>query len=181
MRRPPDPLRLEISGVTGSEHIPYVRRNLTRAHAILNPAALREMALALVGNRKMAELHQQFMGIAGPTDVLTFESEHDARGRPTAGEVAVCVPYARRQAQRHRTGLRNELLLYALHGMLHLCGYDDRTARDFSRMHRREDQILTALGIGPVFAPTPRPRLAAPATGRPQRRRPANAKRRVRP
>ena len=49
------------------------------------------------------------------------------------------------------------LLLYALHGMLHLCGFDDRTAAGFKRMHGTEDRILTRLGVGPVFAPAGKP------------------------
>jgi probable rRNA maturation factor len=92
------------------------------------------------------------MGIPGPTDVLTFPLEADAGGRVTGGEVVVCVPEARRRAREHRTRLEHELLLYALHGMLHLCGYDDRTQRAYAKMHRTEDQILKKLGIGPVFA-----------------------------
>jgi probable rRNA maturation factor len=99
----------------------------------------------------MSKLHAQFMGIEGPTDVLTFPLEDDARGRVTAGEVVVCVPEARRRAKDHKERPERELLLYALHGMLHLSGYDDRTAADFRRMHRTEDKILTQLGIGPVF------------------------------
>jgi hypothetical protein len=47
--------------------------------------------------------------------------------------------------------VRDELLLYAVHGMLHLCGYDDRTDRDFAAMHRREDHILSRLGVGAIF------------------------------
>ena len=46
---------------------------------------------------------------------------------------------------------RDEVLLYALHGVLHLCGYDDRTDRDFAAMHRREDEILERLGVGAIF------------------------------
>jgi hypothetical protein len=53
--------------------------------------------------------------------------------------------------------------------MLHLLGYDDRTDRDFARMHGTEDAILTALGFGPVFA-APK---SAPAEGS---RRPAAAR-----
>jgi probable rRNA maturation factor len=97
-------------------------------------------------------LHEEFMGVAGPTDVLTFELDHDARGRVVAGEVVVCVPYARREARRRGVAVEKELLLYALHGMLHLCGFDDRTDRDFAIMHRREDEILKKLGVGAVFA-----------------------------
>ncbi len=116
---------------------------------------LAELSLALVNDLRMSQLHQRFMNISGPTDVLTFELERDRRGRVTAGEVVVCVPEARRQAKARGTELRMELLLYALHGVLHLCGFDDRTDRGFRNMHRREDDILTALGFAPVFAPPP--------------------------
>ena len=118
----------------------------------------------------MADLHQRFMGIPGPTDVLTFELDHDARGRTVAGEVVVCVPYALRQARRRRIAPRDELLLYALHGMLHLGGYDDRTPADFARMHRREDQILGADGRRPRLRRPQPPRRPLPAQAR--RRRP---------
>jgi probable rRNA maturation factor len=100
----------------------------------------------------MAELHEQFLHITGPTDVLTFPLETDSLGRVTAGEVVVCVPEARRRARVEGVPVERELLLYALHGMLHLAGFDDRTAPDFATMHRTEDDILTQLGVGPVFS-----------------------------
>jgi len=142
---------LEISARTGKAFVPYLRRYLPRARALLK-APLREMSWALVGDKRMSELHERFMGMAGPTDVLTFELEHDARGRVVAGEVVVCVPHAVRVARRSGVAARKEVLLYALHGMLHLCGFDDRTDRDFVRMHQREDDILKRLGVGAVFA-----------------------------
>ena len=128
----------------------WLGRMIRRAWALEDPP-LRRLSLALVGDAEMARLHEQFMGLPGPTDVLTFELEHDAEGAPTEGEVVVCVPHARRQARLRGIELRRELLLYSLHGMLHLSGYDDRARRDFETMHRREDQLLTRLGIGPVF------------------------------
>ncbi|MDB5323960.1 MAG: putative rRNA maturation factor [Phycisphaerales bacterium] len=144
-------LVLEVHARTGRAYVAYVRKHLVAAHAMLR-APLAEMSLALVGDRRMADLHERFMGIAGPTDVLTFELDHDARGRVVAGEVVVCVPYAVRAARRSGVAVRKEVLLYALHGMLHLCGFDDRTDRDFALMHEREDDILTRLGVGKVFA-----------------------------
>jgi probable rRNA maturation factor len=149
--RAPAGLAFDVHARTGRAYVAYLRKHLPRAHRLLK-SPLREMSLALVGDRRMAKLHQRFMGIAGPTDVLTFELDHDARGRVTAGEVVVCVPYAVRQARRTGVAVRKELLLYALHGMLHLCGFDDRTARDFAAMHEREDDILKRLGVGVVFA-----------------------------
>ncbi|MDB5173941.1 MAG: putative rRNA maturation factor [Phycisphaerales bacterium] len=91
------------------------------------------------------------MNIPGPTDVLTFPLEFDCDGHETAGEVVICVPEAARQAKARGTRVETELLLYALHGMLHLSGFDDRTDRGFRRMHQEEDNILVRLGLGPVF------------------------------
>ena len=103
--------------------------------------------------RRMSELHERFLHISGPTDVLTFELDHNARGKVISGEVIICLPQAKRQAQLRKIPLQDaELLLYALHGMLHLCGFDDRTESGYRHMHRTEDRILSQLGIGPVFS-----------------------------
>jgi probable rRNA maturation factor len=150
-KRPPAALELDVSAQLGRRHVTFLKKHLHRAHALLS-APLQHLSLAMVNDARMRQLHAQFMGIPGPTDVLTFELEHDRRGRVTAGEVVICVPEAKRQAKNRGIELRMELLLYALHGMLHLCGFDDRTDRGFRTMHRREDDILTALGFGPVFA-----------------------------
>jgi len=139
-----------------------LRRHLPRAHALLRPP-LRELSIALVGESLMSQLHEQFMNVPGPTDVLTFPLETDARGRALGGEVIVCVPVAVREARQRHIPPAKEVLLYALHGMLHLCGFDDRTAKAFRTMHRKEDQILTALGLGPVFEALPNRRSRASA------------------
>ncbi|HEV2293425.1 MAG TPA: rRNA maturation RNase YbeY [Tepidisphaeraceae bacterium] len=149
-------LTLRIHAQLAAAHAAFVRANVRRAHALIKPP-LRELSIAMVNDARMSELHERFMNIPGPTDVLSFELDHDDRGRVTAGEVVVCVPEARRQANKRGIPFRIELLLYALHGMLHLCGFDDRTDRGFRIMHRREDDILIALGFGPVFAAAPAP------------------------
>ena len=172
-KRRRQPFNPVVSAQAGRAHAPFLRKHLRRVHALLSPA-LHELSVALVNDGRMAELHQQFMNIPGPTDVLTFELEHDGRGNVTSGEVVVCVAEARRQAKARGIELRVELLLYALHGMLHLCGFDDRTDRGFRTMHRREDDILTALGFGPVFAAQP------PSSSRVRRRRPRGRARRPR-
>ena len=150
MTRPPSAFDLTLTAATGRAHLPYLRRHVRAAHALLAPPLV-ELSIALVGDKRMADLHLEFMNIPGPTDVLTFPLDHDGRGRVTAGEVVVCVPEAKRRAAGHGVTVRQELLLYAVHGLLHLCGFDDRTARGFRRMHRTEDDILAKLGVGPVF------------------------------
>lgn len=148
--RPPLRLSLSLSATTGHRYLPYLRKHLPAAHALLR-APLREFSVALVGDVRMSRLHERFLGIRGPTDVLTFELEHDARGRVTAGEAVICVPQAQRAARAHRSRVGRELLLYALHGMLHLTGYDDITEDDYRKMHQKEDDILRRLGVGATF------------------------------
>jgi len=160
-------LKLSISAAVGGNLVPGLRRHLLAASRLIKGCHLRELSIALVGDAEMKRLHKQYLGINTTTDVLTFELDHDARGRVIAGEVVVCVPQARRQARllsplspqssvlsTHSSVLANEVLLLALHGMLHLSGFDDKTARQFMAIHRAEDRILSRLGIGPVFGAT---------------------------
>lgn len=144
-------LNLTITAKTGSEHRSFLRTKLMKAHALIK-STVQELSIAVVGSKRMAELHEQFMDIAGPTDVLTFPLELDAKRRVIGGEVVICLPIARQRAREAGVKLRDELLLYALHGMLHLNGWDDRTQREYHRMHSMEDKILRQLGIGPVFS-----------------------------
>lgn len=146
----------------------YLKPRIAKAAAIIK-APVKELSIALVGDREMSDLHWQFMKVKGPTDVLTFELEHDRQNRVTAGEIIICVPEAKRkhkESGRASTGVRNEILLYSIHGLLHLCGYDDRTSCAFDLMHRTEDMILTKLGVGPVFSAGEARRTAQPTQRR---------------
>jgi len=151
-RNTPAKLDLTIQARTGKSHVAFLRKHLIAAHRLLD-TGLSELSLAMVGDARMSLLHKRFMGIDGPTDVLTFPLEFDVAGRETSGEVVICVPEAARQAKARGTRVDCELLLYAIHGILHLSGFDDKTAKAFQRMHRKEDEILIKLGLGSVFAP----------------------------
>jgi probable rRNA maturation factor len=144
---------LSYTAVAGPVHlrfVTYLKRWLPKAIGMVRKAPA-EISIALVGDTKMAALHKTFMNVGGSTDVLTFEIEHDSRGRVTMGEVVICVSHAQRAAKLRGIDIRHELLLYALHGVLHLSGYDDRTQTEHERMHKEEDRILRRIGIGPVF------------------------------
>ncbi len=145
------PLTLTVTALAGKPYIAFVKKHLKQAGAGLH-APLQELTVVFVGDRRMSELHGQFMNLPTPTDVLTFPIDEDSRGRPITGEVYVCIPEARRQARIRRVPVEHEVLLYSLHGLLHLCGFDDKTDTEYRRMHRKEDQILTQLGIGRVFS-----------------------------
>jgi probable rRNA maturation factor len=146
---------LKITARAGRTHVGFLKKMLRRAHRLLR-SPLRELSLALVSDSQMSELHNRFMKDPSPTDVLSFPLEENSRGRATCGEVVINVSEALRQSRRHGIALQNELLLYALHGMLHLKGLDDRTDSQYRRMHRLEDRILTQLGVGAVFHSSPK-------------------------
>jgi probable rRNA maturation factor len=173
-QRPATNLQLNISAPVGRSFVPLLHRLIPRAAALLK-SPLRELSIIFLNDAAMADLHGQFMADPTTTDVMTFPIELERSGeRAVSGEVYVCIPEARRQAKARGTPVEREVLLYALHGVLHLCGFDDRTEQDYRRMHRREDQILTELGVGPVFAPPP-------AAITPARRAPLRRRRRQRP
>jgi len=111
-----------------------------------------ELSLAVVGDVQMAQLHEQYKDVPGTTDVLTFDLGEDLDADSIEGEIIICLDEAMRQAAERGHSVRHELLLYVVHGILHLLGEDDHDPEDFKRMHAREDQILTQLGLGAVFA-----------------------------
>ena len=162
----PRSLQLTIHASLGKSFVPFLRTHLRRAHALLPSTRLTDLSLAIVDDATMSRLHLQFMNIPTPTDVLTFPLDESDDGLPTTGEVVVCLPEARRRAREEGVPLKNELLLYALHGLLHLSGFDDRTARDYRRMHQTEDRILSSLGIGPTFMPSRKPASAPKKSSR---------------
>jgi probable rRNA maturation factor len=112
------------------------------------------ISVAVVGRRAMATLHARHLGRSGPTDVLSFDLGTDRARRLIEAEVIVCGDLARqrsRPAGGTLAAARRELALYVVHGVLHVCGYDDRTPSTFAHMHAREDVLLKALGLGAVF------------------------------
>ena len=131
--------------------IARIRRGITAAHQLLG-SSVGELSIAIISASEIARLHKQYLNDPTPTDVLTFELGHDSRGRAICGEIVICADIAESRAKSLGHPVCHELLLYAIHGLLHLCGFDDRTARGFAEMHAKEDQILTRLGIGPVFS-----------------------------
>ncbi len=112
------------------------------------------LQIALVDDAAIAKLNQQYLGHAGPTDVLSFDlAEPGVNG--VEGQLVVSVETARREAQRRNHAVEAEVLLYCLHGTLHLLGFDDASADGAREMHRLEDELLSEMGVGAVNGATP--------------------------
>jgi probable rRNA maturation factor len=92
----------------------------------------KEILVVLVSDRKISEIHEQFMGIAGATDVITFQH----------GEILISVETAARQAIDYESDLLRELRLYIAHGLLHLAGYDDHSEDGFREMAKLQNELV---------------------------------------
>ena len=103
-----------------------------------------ELSLVLVADAEMCELNARFTGRAETTDVLAFP--YEATGGAVRGEVVVNAELAVRQAAGRRHGAEDELILYVVHGLLHLLGYDDHDPPDARRMHKRALEIMASMG-----------------------------------
>ena len=104
----------------------------------LFPNRSRELGVYFVGRTKMAELNERFLGHEGATDVITFDYS-EGKGK-VHGEIFICPDVARVQAKEFGTTPQMELVRYLVHGLLHLHGYDDRTAAKRAKMKRAEEK-----------------------------------------
>ncbi|GAG25455.1 unnamed protein product [marine sediment metagenome] len=104
-------------------------------------ARLAHVDVAVVTGREMAAINRRYLGCAGATDVLSFDMS-DELSDGLVAQVVVCGDVAARQAPRHGHSGPRELLLYVVHGLLHLTGYDDTTPAQAARMHARAEQLL---------------------------------------
>lgn len=115
-----------------------------------------ELSIELAGDHRMRRLNREYRKKDRTTDVLAFPMREalapHAAGLATnmLGDVVISVPQARRQAIEVGRQLDDELVSLLVHGVLHLCGYDhERGEKEAVRMHRRERQLLTAIGPAP--------------------------------
>jgi probable rRNA maturation factor len=129
-------------------------RAVLRRHTVVSA----RISVALVDDTDMARLNRDHLGHEGPTDVLSFDLRDAVNGKNAIdGEIVLSLDMAARKARQRGHSVEAELALYAVHGTLHLLGYDDRRKADAKRMHDMEDEILSSIGWGPVFAePTDR-------------------------
>jgi probable rRNA maturation factor len=93
-----------------------------------------EVSVVFVSDKRIAKIHRQFMNEAAPTDVITFQH----------GEIFISTETAERQARQFRTSFEHELRLYLVHGLLHLAGFDDKTAGGAAEMKRLQERIVAS-------------------------------------
>lgn len=121
-----------------------------------------EMSVMFVDEAAIGELNGRFMGVEGPTDVLSFPLDNDAdsgidadadadgfivvdAGMPMLlGDVVICPAVAARNAPEHAGTTEDEMALLIVHGILHLLGYDHMEDDERAVMWARERELLTS-------------------------------------
>lgn len=102
------------------------------------------VSVMLAGDVEIRRLNREFRGKDKATDVLSFPAGNIGRSR-AAGDLAISVETAAREAERRGHSLDLELRVLLLHGVLHLAGYDHET--DSGEMARKEDMLRKKLGL----------------------------------
>lgn len=142
-------LRIDIS----NEHaLPLTEARLKKAvRAVLKDANIDEgeFSIAVVNDAEMQMLNRKYLDHDYPTDVLSFVLEEDD-GR-LDGEIIVSGDYAAKEAVRYGWTADDELLLYVIHGTLHLVGHDDQEPKAKQEMRSRERHYLSQFGLTPRF------------------------------
>lgn len=119
------------------------------------------VTVSVVGQDQMSELHLRWMGLAGPTDVLSIPAAQEGEIR-AVGDIVLCWPIVQSQAASGPAQSElHEATVLGVHGLVHLCGHDHRTRRQSRRMHRQECRVLRALRIPDL----PRPYVSDPPMG----------------
>ncbi|KPJ76986.1 MAG: hypothetical protein AMK72_05225 [Planctomycetes bacterium SM23_25] len=122
----------------------------------------KSLSIVLTDNRHIRDLSNEYLGRDATTDVISFPLEdldwpggHGSSNGGINGEIIASAERALEQAKAIHGDPEAELLLYLVHGLLHLIGYDDRTPQDAKRMHAREDALLAEFGFPCVYAGRP--------------------------
>ena len=101
-----------------------------------------ELSVAFVSKLEISRIHDQFMQVNSPTDVITFPGDVE---NGLAGEICVCPEVAVDYGNKHRVPFPEELSLYLIHGYLHRCGFDDRSNEAKLKMRSAEELAMNLI------------------------------------
>ncbi len=135
-----------------SAHAFAAERLVAGCRAVLSGEGLRraQISLAVIDDPAIREINRKFLQHDYATDVISFVLED--QGNALEGEVIVSADTAATMAAQFGWTTSDELLLYVIHGTLHLCGYDDLTDEALPLMRAAEHKYLAEFGLTPRYA-----------------------------
>ncbi len=142
-----------VTTAPGTDQLPepllgLLRRSVERALA-RHGSEPAEVSVYVTDDGEVQELNRQYRGIDAPTDVLSFPMDDKPEpGEPwLLGDVVISLPRARSQAEAFGHDLDRELCYLAVHGTLHLLGYDDEEPQAAQAMAAEAEAVMAELGI----------------------------------
>lgn len=101
---------------------------------------IQDLSIVFLNDREMAGFNWDFLKHEGPTDIITFDYHNGS------AELLISLDTAKDAAKENDQTFEEELLLYIVHGVLHLAGFKDKTAKDSRKMRREERSVLKGIG-----------------------------------
>ncbi|MDR3602476.1 MAG: rRNA maturation RNase YbeY [Desulfosporosinus sp.] len=113
-----------------------------------------EVSLMLVNDRRIHALNLEYRGVDRPTDVLSFALQEEAAEEPDLefeddmlGDIVISAERARAQAEEYGHSFEREIVYLAVHGTLHLLGYDHEDEQDKQEMRSKEEEVMALLRL----------------------------------
>ena len=138
-------MKIEISNQQNLKRInlSQLRKYITKVCTFLHkPSA--KISLLLCDNALIKDLNKKFFKKSNPTDVIAFPLK-DKFNKDYLGEVVVSVEEAVKVSSKNGVSWKEELVLYIVHGILHLSGYCDKTRKEREKMERKQQKIVDLL------------------------------------
>ncbi len=138
-----------VSIACPQEQVPVDRGRMREiVRAVLNGEHISEaeISLAFVDNPTIHQLNKRYLNHDEPTDVLSFPLSEPSAKKLT-GELVIGAEVALAEATDRGHDVQAELALYVIHGLLHLCGYHDKSDSSAKEMRERERFYLKILGM----------------------------------
>lgn len=130
-------------------------QGIEEAIAVAEGSEEAEVCLTLVDDVRIHELNRDYRGVDRPTDVLSFALQEETEDEPDIldyeddllGDIIISVERARAQAVEYEHSFERELTYLAVHGTLHLLGYDHEGEDDKVEMRHQEEAVMSRIGL----------------------------------
>lgn len=139
------------------EHVELVENLLQHASKVLDLVDDSEVSITFVDNPAIQQINKEYRGKDQPTDVISFALEEMGEGEVeivgadlprVLGDIIISIDRAKEQAEEYGHSFERELGFLAVHGLLHLLGYDHMNEADEKIMFGKQDEILSSFGLG---------------------------------
>ena len=135
-----DPIVINVFNESDQQYIPRQKIIITLEQLLFDEKVEKAIVNVIVmDNESIQKINNQYLEHDYPTDVLAFKMEEEI----FEAEIYISIEMARINAEEYKSNWREELLRYAIHGALHVLGYDDSTEEGREKMRKKENKYLT--------------------------------------